>query len=146
MVKSVFSIAHEILYQSSDRFHAALIPATGAITDTCTFVALFTLAMWHRHGVHKHAAYHIGASIVVFNPGIGRLVASVAGQLSGIVVMVFLPIVIVLACAFYERQKLKRALLRSPYLVVLGIWILDVLAFIALPQFGFWTKFMRQLA
>ena len=122
----------------------ALISATGAILDSVTFSICYLISMWNTQRMRIHTAFLIGACLVIFNSGIGRLIALISNDLA-ILVMVLLPIIIPGAIMVYEKAKLRRAMLKSPYLLFMLIWILEVIVFITLPQQEFWKGFIRGL-
>lgn len=114
----------------------------GAILDSVTFSICYLISMWNTQRMRIHTAFLIGACLVIFNSGIGRLIALISNDLA-ILVMVLLPIIIPGAIMVYEKAKLRRAMLKSPYLLFMLIWILEVIVFITLPQQEFWKGFIR---
>src|SRR5690606_22785462 len=100
----------------------------GAILDSVTFSICYLISMWNTQRMRIHTAFLIGACLVIFNFGIGRLIALISNDL---------------AIMVYEKAKLRRAMLKSPYLLFMLIWILEVIVFITLPQQEFWKGFIR---
>lgn len=122
----------------------AIISATGAILDSITFSICYLISMWNTKRMRIHTAFLIGACLIIFNPGIGRLIAFISNDLA-ILVMILIPIIIPVTIMVYEKIKLQRPILKSPYLLFMLIWILEVIAFVTLPQQEFWKAFIRGL-
>jgi len=122
-----------------------IMAATGAILDTLVFLTCYFISMFNSKNIRWHVAFIIGAALIVFNPGLGRLTSQLISQEISILIMVLVPIMISSAIIIYEKIRSKRNVLNSPYLLFAIIWILEVIAFVALPQFTFWQSFIQML-
>lgn len=137
----VLSISFVVLPIIHHRFpaEAAVRQVTGAVLDAVSFSVFFILSMRNSKRMNRHVAYLLAASLIVFNPGIGRLLSQNFHFEVAIFAMVVLPFCIPLGIMLYEKIKLKRAICTSPYLLVIGIWTAEVVLFGWLPQQVFWV-------
>lgn len=124
----------------------SIMAATGAILDTVVFLICYLVSIINSKNIRWHVAFMIGASLIVFNPGLGRLSSGIFSQQVAILAMVLFPILVSASIFIYDKIKYNRAILKSPYLLFILIWICEVVAFIALPQFGFWQKTIEKFA
>lgn len=92
-------------------------------TGLSLFVLCYVLALLNRRRLHRHVAFMVGASLAVATPGLARLGLYVAGGPVGIIA-VMIGIYATLACfMFYAKAKWKQPLAKSPYLVLIGLFI-----------------------
>lgn len=124
----------------------AVIAGTGAILDSAFFSTFYILSMIYRKIIRRHVAFLIGASLIILNPGLGRLITDLTNQGFAILAMILTPYLVSLTVLFYEKLKLKRPLFRSPYLVVIGLWTLEITLFITLPNTVFWQNLIQNIA
>jgi hypothetical protein len=122
-----------------------MISTTGSLLDSLSFTICYLISMRNKSKTPVHVAFLIGACLIVFNPGIGRLIAQSVSNDLAILVMILLPILIPLGILLYEKIRLGRKALKSPYLLFMLIWVIEVLAFILLPQQTFWRDFVKSL-
>lgn len=123
----------------------AYIPATGGILDAVFFMAYYLIAMFNKRDVRWHVAFILAASLIVLNPGLGRLVGNLTNPGTGILAMVFTPYLVSLSILTYEKIKLKRGILKSPYLLFLLLWTLEVALFVILPTTAFWQTLLDKM-
>ena len=123
----------------------AYIPATGGILDAVFFITYYLIAMFNKRNMRWHVAFILAASLIVLNPGLGRLAGSLTNQGIGILAMVFTPYLVSLSILIYEKIKLKRVILKSPYLLFLLLWTLEVALFIILPTTAFWQNLLYEM-
>ena len=124
----------------------AAIGSVGAFLDAVSFATLYVLSIVNKQNVRKHVAFMIGASLIILNPGLGRLVGNTIGQPFGILAMVIMPYLISIGILLYEKFKLKRPLFKSPYLLVALIWTIELALFVWLPNTDFWQNVMKIIA
>lgn len=124
----------------------AAIASAGAILDSVFFSTFYVLSMIYKKNVRRHVAFLIGASLIILNPGLGRLITDLISQEFAILAMILTPYMVSLTILFYEKLKLKRPLLKSPYLVIISLWTLEIALFITLPNTIFWQQFIQNIA
>lgn len=122
------------------------IAATGAILDAISFSVLYTTGMINKHRIRNHVACVIGASLIILNPGLGRLVTNLTKPELGILAMVITPLIISLGIISYEKFRLKRIIFISPYFLIIAVWIAELALFIILPKTEFWQGFIVKVA
>ncbi|RZK05405.1 MAG: hypothetical protein EOO46_15860 [Flavobacterium sp.] len=120
----------------------AKMATAGAVLDLLSFSVFYIYSMLHRNKVRKHVAGLIGASLIILNPGLGRLVSNLFNQELGIMAMSLTPFIAALAILLYEKIKLKRPMLKSPFLLIPLVWFVELVLFILLPGSDFWGKFI----
>jgi hypothetical protein len=111
------------------------------ILDALTFAIYYSIAMFNIKNIRWHVAFIIAATLVVFNPGLSRLANLIQPGL-GIPLAVFFPILITLSILLYEKLKLKRPLLKSPYFVFLCCWIFEIILFVSIPNTKIWRDLL----
>lgn len=120
----------------------AAITGMVGILDLISFTILFILAMYYRKNLRKHVAFFIGSTLIIFNPGLSRFVNGIVPDL-GLITAVVFPFLFLFAVLFYEKWKYKRSTLKSPYLLVMLVWFLEVLIFFTVPQTNFWKNIIQ---
>ncbi|RZJ69882.1 hypothetical protein [Flavobacterium sp.] len=124
----------------------AAITAVGGILDVISFSICYVIAMVKKRDLRWHVAFIIGASLIVLNPGLGRLVSNLVNNDAGILAMVVTPFLFAFTILCYEKFKLKRPMLKSPYLAFAFVWICELALFIVLPQTAFWKELIASMA
>ncbi|MBD3583191.1 hypothetical protein [Flavobacterium selenitireducens] len=143
----VFSIL-ALVYDALPRNYAnspedAAVRSVGGILDTITFSLCYAIAMVKKNNLRWHVAFILGASLIVLNPGLGRLMGNLVGDGAGILAMIATPFAFAFTILLYEKFKLERPMLKSPYLLYAFIWLCELVLFIVLPQTAFWKAAMR---
>lgn len=123
----------------------AYIPATGGILDAVFFMTYYLIAMFNKRNMRWHVAFILAASLIILNPGLGRLAGNLTNQGTGILAMVFTPYFVSLSILTYEKIKFKRGILKSPYLLFLLLWTLEVVLFVILPTTAFWQTLLNKM-
>lgn len=118
------------------------IATAGALLDVVSFSVFYIYSILNRNRVRRHVAGIIGASLIILNPGLGRLMSNLFNQEMGILTMSLMPFLVALALLLYEKFKLKRPMLKSPYLLIPLVWLVELVLFILLPGSDFWEKFI----
>lgn len=124
----------------------AAMATAGALLDATFFSTFYIMSMVYKRNIKRHVAFLIGASLVILNPGLGRLISDLVNQGIGVLAMILTPYIISLTILFYEKFKLKRPLLKSPYLFVAILWTLEIILFVTLPNTTFWNDFIQNIA
>jgi hypothetical protein len=125
---------------------SALMGSTGAILDATAFAICYIISMFNVQKTRWHVAFIIGASLIVFNPGLGRFIISISNQKIGILIMALMPILIPFAIIIYEKIKFNRAIFKNPYLLFVLIWIVELACFAILPKQLSWQNFIQKIA
>jgi hypothetical protein len=109
--------------------------------DILSFTIYYIIAMVNRRNVRWHVAFIIAASLIVLNPGMARLLNLIKPNL-GMLGAVLTPFIVSITILAYEKLKLKRPVLKSPYFVFLLGWIFEIGLLIIVPQTNFWKAFV----
>jgi hypothetical protein len=93
--------------------------------DLSFFVAFYVVAIINRKRLSLHLSFMIAASLVLVSPGLGRLSAHLFRSYWPAVIItsgaVYLTLIVLM---IMERKKLHRSILRSPYLLILILFII----------------------
>jgi len=120
----------------------AKMATAGALLDLLSFSVFYIYSMLHKNKVRKHVAGLIGASLIILNPGMGRLISNLFNQELAILAMSLTPFIVTFSILLYEKLKLKRPIFKSPYLLILLVWTIELVLFIMLPGTVFWENFI----
>ncbi|MBZ4189861.1 hypothetical protein [Niabella beijingensis] len=125
----------------------AAMTAFIGLLDAVSFSGCYGLAMIKRRNIRWHVAFIIGATLIVFNPGMSRLFNHFKPG-SGLLAAVMFPFIVPLIIITMEKFRFKRPVLGSPYLLFVLLWLGEVLLLMTVPQTGFWKhlviKFVSQ--
>lgn len=146
VVSILVMVKMNIATNLSNSKEQAVIAFTGAILDIVSFSVFYIISMVNKNQIRWHVGAMIGASLIILNPGLGRLISTHFNQELGILAMSLTPFLVSLPILFYEKFKLKRPALKSPYLLISVIWILELVLFIILPGMDFWQAFIEGIA
>lgn len=80
-----------------------MISTTGSLLDSLSFTLCYLISMRNKSKTPMHVAFLIGACLIVFNPGIGRLIAQSFSNDLAILVMILLPILIPLGYCYTRK-------------------------------------------
>lgn len=119
----------------------ALITAFIGLLDAVFLSIYYTIAMVNKQNIRWHVAFIIGATLVILNPGMSRLLNQVKpglGLLASIIIPFIVPIVIIIV----EKLKFKRDVSRSPYFYFLMFWTFEIILFITIPITSWWKEFV----
>jgi len=122
----------------------ASITLLAGILDTILFSGCYIIAMRSRHNVRWHVAFLIGATLVILNPGLSRLLNQVKPGI-GLLAAVLLPFLIPLTIVLVEKIHYKRPVCKSPYMLFTGLWFMEVFLFMTLPKTGCWMQLVENL-
>lgn len=109
-ILSKLQIERDIAVQNNNAPVSAFI----AVIDITTFSLFYLLSMIHRKNMRWHVAFLIAATLVVLNPGLSRILNQIQYGL-GIITAVLLPFVVSLSIIGFEKIKLKKPIMKSPY-------------------------------
>lgn len=122
---------------------AAVIALIGLL-DAISFSVFYIIAMHNKSNLRWHVAFLIAATLIVLNPGMSRLLNQIKPGL-GLAAAVFLPFIVSSAIIIYEKIKLKRHIVKSPYFLFFCCWTLEIVLFITVPNTEIWRSFMTRL-
>jgi len=117
----------------------AAMTAFIAFVDISSFSIFYLIAMFKKSNVRWHVAFIIAATLIVLNPGLSRLLNQISMGL-GMLVAVLIPFLVPGIVLIIEKIIYKRAILKSPYFLIIIIWTVEILLFIAIPQTAFWKN------
>ncbi|NMH27231.1 hypothetical protein [Flavobacterium silvaticum] len=121
----------------------AIVDALIGCLDALSFSGYYVAAMVNRRNIRRHVAFIIAASLIVLNPGLGRLLNLIQPGL-GMLGAVLTPFVVSIVILVYEKLKFKRPVLKSPYFIFLVCWIFEIAILIVFPQTDFWKSLVSQ--
>lgn len=124
----------------------AALASAGAILDAIFFTVFYVISMVNKRRIRWHVAFVIAASLIVFNPGWGRFITNLSNQELGLLAMTLTPYLISVSVLVYEKIKLKRPVLKSPYLLFTLLWTLEIILLVTVSQTAFWKNFIGRIA
>ncbi len=116
--------------------HAAINAFIG-VADIVSFSTCYLIAIVNKKNTRWHVAFIIGASLIVLNPGMSRLLNSISAGI-GLLASIVTPFIVSISIIVFEKIKLRRAVLKSPYFLFMMIWTFEILLLIIVPGTGFW--------
>lgn len=97
----------------------------------------YLIAMFNKRNMRWHVAFILGASLIILNPSLARLVGNLTNQGTAVLTTICTPYLVSLSILIYEKLKFKREILKSPYLLFLLLWTLEVALFVILSANSF---------
>lgn len=134
MLLLVFAKFHREWQESAK---GAAIMLLAGLLDSILYSACYIIAMKNKRNIRWHAAFLIGATLIILNPGLSRLLNQIQPG-TGLLAAVLAPFLVPLAIILVEQVKYKRPAFKSPYLLFIALWGVEVLLFITLPQTATW--------
>ena len=92
-------------------------------TGLALFTACYVLALLNRRNLHRHVAFMVGASLAVATPGLARLGLYLTGGPVGIIAVIVGIYATLLCFMFHAKVKWRQPLLKSPFLVLVGLFM-----------------------
>ena len=111
------------------------------LLDVVSFSICYIIAILNKRNVRWHVAFMIGATLIILNPGMSRLLNQIQAGL-GLPISVILPFIIPTSIMIIEKIKYKRPVRKSPFLLFLVLWSIEIILFITLPDTSFWKYFV----
>lgn len=124
-----------------DSAEAASVEALIGLMDAISFSLYYVLAICFRKNLRRHVAFMIASSLVVLNPGMARLLNGFAEGL-GLVAAVLIPYLVGGIIVLYEKFRLARPVLKSPYMLFLLCWSIEILLLFTVPRTQGWQSFV----
>jgi hypothetical protein len=97
----------------------------GLLFDPAFFVAFYALALLYRRRFFRHVAFVVAAALMAAQPGLARLGIHLAGGFAGVIYTMIALYLAIIVFWLHARFAYGRPLLRSPFLVVLAMFMLD---------------------
>lgn len=116
-----------------------------ALLDILSFSTFYLIAMIKAKNTRWHAAFIIGATLIILNPGMSRLLNYFSPGL-GMLGAILMPFIVSISIFVIEKIKYKRNILQSPYFLIFLIWTLEIISFMTIPQTDFWKNVTSALA
>lgn len=91
-------------------------------TGLALFLACYTLALANRRRLHRHVAFMVGAALAVASPGLARLGLYLAGG-AGILAVIAAIYLTLLAFMLHARLRWRQTILRSPWWIVIALFL-----------------------
>ena len=123
----------------------AYIATTGAILDAVFFITYYLISMFNKRNMRWHVAFILAASLTILNPGLGRLAGNLINQGIGILTIILTPYFASISILIYEKTKLKREIFKSPYLLFLLLWTLEVVLLFILSANAVWQNLLEKM-
>ena len=123
----------------------AYAAATGAILGAVFFVIYYLISMFNKRNMRWHVAFILAASITILDAGLGRLASNLTSQGMGILIEILTPYLIAFSILLYEKLKLNRAILKSPYFLFSLLWTLHVALFVSLSANAVWQNLLKKI-
>lgn len=114
------------------------------LMDIVSFSACYIIAMVTRRNIRWHVAFIIGATLIVLNPGMARLLNGIQPGL-GLLGAVLVPFLVPIAILLFEKLKLRRPIFTSPYFVFVALWTFEIALFLTLPSTSLWQQMFHAL-
>jgi len=145
VITIVFMVLHQVKIIYLKKPELASLTAFVGFIDVISILVYYSIAMINRKNIRWHVAFIIACSLVILNPGLSRLINPLKPGL-GIMVAVILPIMVSVSILIYEKLKYKYSIIKSPYLLFLCCWIIEVLLLFTIPKTEVWKVFVQTIA
>tara|TARA_R110002020_G_scaffold122487_3_gene277867 strand:- start:1906 stop:2610 length:705 start_codon:yes stop_codon:yes gene_type:complete len=133
-------------YDPSKSNESVYINMLGGSLSGLSFIVYYTIAMLKSKNTRWHVAFIIASSLVLLNPGLGRMVAVLTDRQTGLLAMIITPYIVIIGIILYEKLKLKRPIFKNPFALVFLMFIMELFLFIIIAGSKFWPKFIDKLA
>ena len=123
----------------------AYAAATGAILGAVFFITYYLIAIINKRNLRRHVAFILAASVTVLDAGLGRLASNLTDPGTGLLIEILTPYLIAFSILLYEKLKLNRVILKSPYLLFSLLWTLHLALFFILVTNAVWQNLLKKL-
>ena len=145
LVLTIILLSKEkFIREFSESESSAMMTAFIAFVDISSFSTFYLIAMFKKSNVRWHVAFIIAATLIVLNPGLSRLLNQITMGL-GMLTAILIPFLVPGIVLIIEKIKYKRAILKSPYFLIIIIWTIEILLFTTIPQTDFWKSITPNL-
>ncbi len=112
--------------------------------DIISLSGYYLIAVLNSKNLRWHVAFILATTLVAFNPGLARLLNWIAPGMGMLVILV--PFIFTISIFTYEKLKLKRPILKSPYFTFFLLWLFEIILVFIIPSTDFWQNFVLSLA
>lgn len=109
-----------------------------SFTALSLFFVFYVCALLNRRNLYRHVAFMVGASLGVATPGLARLGLYVVGGMPGILLVIVFIYAVLVGFLLHAKFRLHQPVLRSPYLPIIGVFLLAHMMDIAGSQTAAW--------
>lgn len=111
--------------------------------DIVSLSGYYLIAVLNSKNLRWHVAFILATTLVSFNPGLSRLLNFISPGLGMLVI--FVPFIFSIGIFLYEKLKLKRPILKSPYFIFFLLWLFEIILVFTVPVTEFWQNFVLSL-
>ncbi|MBA3986378.1 MAG: hypothetical protein H0X63_07375 [Flavobacteriales bacterium] len=133
-------------YDSTKSNESIYISMLGGSLSGLFFITYYIIAMLKSKNTRWHVAFIIASSLVLLNPGLGRMIAALSDRQTGLLVMIITPYLVLLCILFFEKIKYKRPILKSPFALIFLLFMMEFFLFALIVSSKFWRDFIDKLA
>lgn len=112
--------------------------------DIVSLSGYYLIAVLNSKNLRWHVAFILATTLVAFNPGLARLLNWIAPGMGMSVILV--PFIFTISIFTYEKCRLKRPILKSPYFTFFLLWLFEIILVFTIPRTGFWQDFVLSLS
>ncbi|RYD71995.1 MAG: hypothetical protein EOP53_22700 [Sphingobacteriales bacterium] len=120
----------------------AAMTAFIGLADMVSFATCYVIALVNKRNTRWHVAFVICATLIVLNPGMARLLNGFNAG-SGLLAAVLTPFLIPFIILLWEKIKLGRPMLKSPYLLFIFLWTVEIVLLITVPGTDAWQNLVK---
>ncbi|WP_417430244.1 hypothetical protein [Halpernia sp.] len=122
----------------------AYVTAFIGLLDAVFLSIYYCIAMYYRRNIRWHVAFLIGATLIILNPGMSRLLNQIKPGL-GLLTSVIMPFLIPILILIFEKIKFKRKIWGSPYLYFLMFWTFEIILLVTVPNTIIWKNIVNYI-
>jgi hypothetical protein len=109
--------------------------------DAIFFLAFYVAAIVYKKNLRLHTACIVGASLIIFNPGLSRFVNHVQPNL-GLTAALIFPFFVSISFMLYEKIRYQHPVFRNPFGIIFLGWLFELLLFFSVSQTALWKNFI----
>lgn len=113
--------------------------------DVLSLCCYYLIAVLNSKNLRWHVAFIMATTLVVFNPGLARLLNILVEPGAGMLT-VLVPFIFTVTVFLVEKFKLKRPILKSPYFTFFLLWTFEVLMLFIIPQTKLWQNLIFSIS
>jgi len=112
--------------------------------DIVSLSGYYLIAVLNSKNLRWHVAFILATTLVAFNPGLARLLNWIAPGMGMLVILA--PFIFTISIFTYEKCRLKRPILKSPYFTFFLLWFFEIILVFTISRTGFWQDLVLSLA
>lgn len=141
VITIILMVLHQVKRIYPEKPELASLTACVGFLDAISILIYYGIAIINKRKIRCHLAFIIACSLVILNPGLSRLLNPIKPGL-GMQVAIVLPMLVSIVILVYEKLKYKYPLLKSPYLLFLCCWIMEIIFLFNVPKTEIWKQFV----